>query len=262
MEYNELVNDNQAMPWLDGGFEKTPEGFSTKMRVQLHHLSTKKEATRKKMRLVSIVAVLILLLGATAYAASQLGVFYFLTERTTTPITAQEMAENAIAPIAQKAEGGLLKAELRDGVIMNETLSLCLHVAPEDMEKYAAIYGNSIGTDGENSDWVWMDGKIYKSLSEWVPDGKTPLVVDFLAAKLGGFGLIDSWDYVYEDSGITFLVELDLSTFSIIHDISIEDLGDTAEIRFEAQSFVNNEGEGEATVLTATISVKTSKEGE
>lgn len=248
----------ETKAWLDNAFEPTPEGFRGRLEGRLSMLRGQEAAkpTRKRMRFMSLVLAGALLLGATAYAVSRLGVLYFLTERTSAPADANQVVERAVSPLAQSCESDVLTGEIRDAVFMGDIFSICIHVSPKAPDTYALLCEQSIGTDGEHSQWVWADGAVYESLEEWTPKGKQALVVALPDLTLGGYPLAWSCDYVMEENGVTFLVEVDVSDMEILHGVVLNDLiqaNGTAEVVITTNSFVDGAGDGVLTTLTASI---------
>lgn len=248
---------NNALKRLDDAFSGTPAGFHLRVEKQLRSLGAA-QTKKRRVRLLPLVAALLLLLAATAFAASRLGALYFLTERLAAPLPAQQVIDHTITPLSQKCEGGMMEADVRDGVLLNNMLSFCVHFAPKD-SAYALICEGDIGTDGEHADWVWADGKIYESLAEWAPTGKTPLVVGLPLVRLGGYALMRSWDWVPEGNGVTFFVEVDVSDMPVIHETDLKSLAGESgliEITVTADGMIDNEGERYTTVLTSTIPIE------
>lgn len=255
------LNDRETQPnslWLNNAFEPTPEGFHNRLESHLSILRGQEatKPTRKRARWLSLALAGALLLGATAFAANRLGVLYFLTERTSAPADANQVLERTVSPIAQSYESDVLTGEIRDAAFMGDMFSICVHVSPKDPEAYALLCEIDIGTDGEHADWVWWKGNVYESLAEWTPPGKQALVVSLPDLKLGGYGMAWSWDWVPEEDGLTFMMEVDVSDMEILHGITLPDLiqaDGTVGVTLTTDSLVDGAGDPYLTTITGAI---------
>ena len=242
---------------LDTAFAPTPEVFQAKLKQLLLSLQTQEAAQPvRRTRWVVLIAALALIIGMTAFAASRPGVLYFLTERLNVPRDAALVEQQMVAPIVQSYESTLLTAEIRDAAFLGDNFTICVYIAPKDLADFALLCEQDIGTDGEHADWVWQNGKIYKSLAEWTPQGKQALVAHMPQLKLGGYTLLGSCDYVPEEGGIAFMLEADVSNMDILYDVFLQDLvqpNGTIDVSLTVQSFVDGSSELDSTLITGTI---------
>lgn len=93
--------ENGLLDRLDNAFEPTPERFHRRFESMLASLQAQPapKPRRIRMRTAVVVALIALLLGATAFALERLGILYFLTERVAGGMST-EQAEAGIAPVA------------------------------------------------------------------------------------------------------------------------------------------------------------------
>ena len=243
--------------YLDTAFAPTPEVFQSCVEQQLISLQTQETAQPiRRTRWVLLVAALVLLIGMTAFAASRLGVLYFLTERLHVPRDAALIEQQRVSPIRQSYESEFFTAEIRDAAFLGDDFTICVYVAPKDPASFALLSEQDIGTDGEHMDWVWHSGKIFRSLAEWTPSGKQALVAHMPQIKLGGYTLLGSCDYVPEGEGIAFILEVDVSTMDILYDVFVQDLvqpDGTIEVSVTVQSFIDGSGEADNALIAGTI---------
>ena len=257
---NEMMQNQpeEMMRWLDTAFAPTPEEFHTRVEKQLFALRVQSfdHPVRKKVRWVPLVAAFILLVSVAAFAASRLGVLYFLTQRTNVPADEALVQEQMVSPVFQDYESDYFVAEVRDAIFSEDSFTLCVHVTPKETETYALLCEMDIGTDGEHMQQVWHGGKVYNSLAEWTPQEKQALVVNLPKLQLGGYALFSACDYVPEGDGITFMLEADVSTMDILHDVTVGDLvkaDGTIDVSVTLESLTGGDEEMSITNILGTI---------
>lgn len=200
--------ENGLLDRLDNAFEPTPDRFHRRFESMLASLQAQPapKPRRLRMRTAVVVALIALLLGATAFALERLGILYFLTERVAGGMST-EQAEAGIAPVAgQQCESERLSVAVRDIYMDGEKLAVCAHIEPREPDAYRLLSETDIGTDGEHFDRICWQGKVL-SFDEWLPEGKEMLVVSDAVLQIGDTRLPVSLDWVPQDQGETFSFE-------------------------------------------------------
>ena len=149
--------ENGLLDRLDNAFEPTPDRFHRRFESMLASLQAQPapKPRRLRIRTAVVVALIALLLGATAFALERLGILYFLTERVAGGMST-EQAEAGIAPVAwQQCESERLSVAVRDIYMDGEKLAVCAHIEPREPDAYRLLSETDIGTDGEHFDWIW-----------------------------------------------------------------------------------------------------------
>ena len=92
--------ENGLLDRLDNAFEPTPDRFHRRFESMLAALQARPvpKPRRFRTRTAVVVALIALLLGATAFALERLGILYFLTQRIAGGMST-EQAEAGIAPV-------------------------------------------------------------------------------------------------------------------------------------------------------------------
>ena len=204
--------ENGLLDRLDNAFEPTPDRFHRRFDCMLAALRAQPapKPRRLRMRTAVVVALIALLLGATAFALERLGILYFLTERVAGGMST-EQAEAGVAPVAwQQCESGRLSVAVRDIYMDSERLAVCAHIEPREPDAFRLLSETDIGTDGEHFDRIWWQGKVL-SFDEWLPEGKEMLVVSGAVLQIGDTRLPVSVDWVPQDQGETFSFEAELA---------------------------------------------------
>ena len=204
--------ENGLLDRLDNAFEPTPDRFHRRFESMLASLQAQPAPKPRclRMRTAVVVALIALLLGATAFALERLGILYFLTERVAGGMST-EQAEAGVAPVAwQQCESGRLSVAVRDIYMDSERLAVCAHIEPREPDAFRLLSETDIGTDGEHFDRIWWQGKVL-SFDEWLPEGKEMLVVSGAVLQIGDTRLPVSVDWVPQDQGETFSFEAELA---------------------------------------------------
>ena len=197
---------------LDDAFEPTPDGFHNAVQQRMKALCAgRKEPKRFSARRFLLAAALCaaLLCGA-ALALSKLGAVYFLTQRIYGGPESAEVEPGVLAPISQSYESSLACAEVRDLWQQENRLGICFHLSPKEPKTYRLLAETDLGTDGEQMDRVWWEGKSFP-LDEWLPEGKRLLVANPQYMEVGGVRLLNRQDWMPQEQGEIFYVEGDLS---------------------------------------------------
>ena len=168
--------ENGLLDRLDNAFEPTPDRFHRRFESMLASLQAQPapKPRRLRMRTAVVVALIALLLGATAFALERLSV------------------------------------AVRDIYMDGEKLAVCAHIEPREPDAYRLLSETDIGTDGEHFDRIWWQGKVL-SFDEWLPEGKEMLVVSGAVLQIGDTRLPVSVDWVPQDQGETFSFEAELA---------------------------------------------------
>ena len=204
--------ENGLLDRLDNAFEPTPDRFHRRFDCMLAALRAQPapKPRRLRMRTAVVVALIAVLLCATAFALERLVILYFLTERVAGGMST-EQAEAGVAPVAwQQCESGRLSVAVRDIYMDSERLAVCAHIEPREPDAYRLLSETDIGTDGEHFDRIWWQGEVL-SFGEWLPEGKEMLVVSGAVLQIGDTRLPVSVDWVPQDQGETFSFEAELA---------------------------------------------------
>ena len=206
--------ENGLLDHLDNAFEPTPDRFHRRFDCMLAALRAQPapKPRRLRMRTAVVVALIAVLLCATAFALERLGILYFLTERVAGGMST-EQAEAGVAPVAwQRCESERLSVVVRDIYMDGERLAVCAHIEPRESDAYRLLSETDIGTDGEHFDRIWWQGEVL-SFGEWLPEGKEMLVVSSAVLQIGDRRLPVSVDWVAQDQGETFSFEARLDVW-------------------------------------------------
>lgn len=185
--------------------------------------SAREEPPRRRMRklTVALVALAVLVLSAAvAVATNWLGVRYFLTERLARPVPVE--AAYVVSPAVRSFDSERFALEVMDAYWYADArcdrLDVTMHIDVKD-PSLAFCFETDIGTDGESFDLIWWDnGPI--PVTQWL-DGRIGYVLDIMGETLiNGRVYYGGIDYIWEEQGLTLLVELrdppDLSEGGVI----------------------------------------------
>lgn len=239
--------ENGLLDRLDNAFEPTPDRFHRRFDCMLAALRAQPapKPRRLRMRTAVVVALIAVLLCATAFALERLGILYFLTERVAGGMST-EQAEAGVAPVAwQRCESGRLSVAVRDIYMDSERLAVCAHIEPREPDAFRLLSETDIGTDGEHFDRIWWQGKVL-SFDEWLPEGKEMLVVSGAVLQIGDTRLPVSVDWVPQDQGETFSFEARLD---LLEEASFRENGGMMEAALLIQSHLYG-GENEQSTVT------------
>ena len=239
--------ENGLLDRLDNAFEPTPDRFHRRFESMLASLQAQPapKPRRLRMRTAVVVALIALLLGATAFALERLGILYFLTERVAGGMST-EQAEAGVAPVAwQRCESGRLSVAVRDIYMDSERLAVCAHIEPREPDAFRLLSETDIGTDGEHFDRIWWQGKVL-SFDEWLPEGKEMLVVSGAVLQIGDTRLPVSVDWLPQDQGETFSFEAELA---LLGEAPFRENGGMMEAALLIQSHLYG-GENEQSTVT------------
>ena len=224
-------------------FEPTPIEFHERFEQKLYALEHEAPPARQWIRKVVVLAVCIVLLGSTALALEQIGVFEFLTKRIYGG--ADITQENVVMPLSQACDSKLLQTELRDAYWDGEKLSVSLYVYPA--EGYALYIETDVGADGENFDHIWWNGEIIP-LNEWLA-GRQALMLYLPEMRINGMTARASWDWVQDEQGETLLLQ-----------VKAAGLEHGTELMILLNSKILDTGMVEYATLTATLPAMEHKE--
>ncbi len=243
---------------LDNAFEQTPAGFSSQVAHAMQEMKSA-QAAKKTMRWIPIAVACLVLLAGGALAAKSLGVLYFLTERTSVPIDKATVENNVRKPLSQSFDGKQLILQARDYLWNDMKLSLVLHVSPAEPLKYRLIGQDDIGADGIHMDEVWWDGE-HTTMDKWLPEGKQALVIDVSRMNIAGKSLAGMLDWVPEELGETFLLEVDLFHITPERYEKLLDENGNMKVEVPVSSWVYESDAREQSTLTVTIEAFTVEE--
>ncbi len=239
--------ENGLLDRLDNAFEPTPDRFHRRFDCMLAALRAQPapKPRRLRMRTAVVVALIAVLLCATAFALERLGILYFLTERVAGGMST-EQAEAGVAPVAwQRCESGRLSVAVRDIYMDSERLAVCAHIEPREPDAFRLLSETDIGTDGEHFDRIWWQGKVL-SFDEWLPEGKEMLVVSGAVLQIGDTRLPVSVDWLPQDQGETFSFEAELA---LLGEAPFRENGGMMEAALLIQSHLYG-GENEQSTVT------------
>ena len=239
--------ENGLLDRLDNAFEPTPDRFHRRFDCMLAALRAQPapKPRRLRMRTAVVVALIAVLLCATAFALERLGILYFLTERVAGGMST-EQAEAGVAPVAwQRCESGRLSVAVRDIYMDSERLAVCAHIEPREPDAFRLLSETYIGTDGEHFDRIWWQGKVL-SFDEWLPEGKEMLVVSGAVLQIGDTRLPVSVDWLPQDQGETFSFEAELA---LLGEAPFRENGGMMEAALLIQSHLYG-GENEQSTVT------------
>ena len=239
--------ENGLLDRLDNAFEPTPDRFHRRFDCMLAALRAQPapKPRRLRMRTAVVVALIAVLLCATAFALERLGILYFLTERVAGGMST-EQAEAGVAPGAwQRCESGRLSVAVRDIYMDSERLAVCAHIEPREPDAFRLLSETDIGTDGEHFDRIWWQGKVL-SFDEWLPEGKEMLVVSGAVLQIGDTRLPVSVDWLPQDQGETFSFEAELA---LLGEAPFRENGGMMEAALLIQSHLYG-GENEQSTVT------------
>lgn len=240
---------------LNDPYEQTPEDFHLRVEQTLGKLVRVEPPKRYARRLVLITAIVAVVLVGTAVALNQLGVLYFLNERWDNGEPAVE--ENVIHAARQSCDGTLMTAEVRDAYWNGTELSLCVHVAPVQADKYALLSEDDIGVDGETFDKIWWKGDVL-SFDEWLPEGKEMLLFTVDAMRVGKANVTQAYDWVPDEQGETYLLQGDLWRLDDAHYLSALNADGTLTVTVSLNCHVGDTTE--TVTLTADLPAPTMEE--
>lgn len=188
------------------GLRSTPGLYDRVLRA------SKEEPYMKKKLSVSLALVLTLcLLAGIALAMNWQGVRYFLTQRLSVPENVSE--EHLVQPELTACDSQWMTVTPVDASWVEspperggDSLYLTLHVSPVDKEK-AFCCETEIGCDGESFDMIWIGGEVLP-VETW-RNGREILETSLSGPdELGGKEVSFGYDFIHEDDGATFLLEL------------------------------------------------------
>lgn len=239
--------ENGLLDRLDNAFEPTPDRFHRRFDCKLAALRAQPapKPRRLRMRTAVVVALIAVLLCATAFALERLGILYFLTERVAGGMST-EQAEAGVAPVAwQQCESGRLSVAVRNIYMDGARLAVCAHIEPREPDAFRLLSETDIGTDGEHFDRIWWQGKVL-SFDEWLPEGKEMLVVSGAVLEIGDTRLPVSVDWVPQDQGETFSFEARLD---LLEEVPFKENAGMMEAALLIQSHLYG-GENEQSTVT------------
>lgn len=248
------MNPEKAKRWQDP-YEPTPEGFHIRVENTLHSLRGRERtaAPRVPVRRAMVLALLLLMLAGAAYAGSRLGVLDFLTTRRWNGPSADEIRPGVTQAFRAESESDVLDLDARDLYQDEEKLSLCLHVSLKDSDHFRLLYENDIGTDGEHFDRIWWNGKQF-SFAEWLPTGKQMLLLSFRRATVGGVAVPVSIDWLPEEQGENFLLEIPWEWGRIRNAAVGSDGHVTIRLELETSVYGTHQPESSAVTLRVPVS--------
>lgn len=189
------------------GVRSTPGLYDRVLRA------SKEEPYMKKKLSVSLALVLTLcLLAGIALAMNWQGVRYFLTQRMSVPENVSE--EHLVQPELTACDSQWMTVTPVDASWVEspperggDSLYLTLHVAPVDKEK-AFCCETEIGCDGESFD-MDLDRRRGAAPSRRGATAREILEISLSGPdELGGKEVAFGYDFIHEDEGATFLLEL------------------------------------------------------
>ena len=243
---------------LDNAFEQTPAGFSSRVAYAMQEMKTAR-AAKKAMRWMPIAAACLVLLAGGALAAKSLGVLHFLTVRTSVPLDKAAVENDVRKPLSQSFGGKQVTVQARDYLWNDMKLSLVLHVSPAEPSKYRLIGQGDFGADGIHMDEIWWGGE-HTTMDEWLSEGKQALVIDVSRMNIAGKSLAGMVDWVPEELGETFLLEVDLFHMTPERYKKLLDENGNMKLEVPVSSWVYGSDEKEQSTLTMTIEAFTAEE--
>lgn len=242
---------------LDGAFEETPSGFSRRIAAELYHLQNVRPG-RKSMRWLPIAAICMLLISG-GVAAQTLGVLDFLTDLTTMPLDRSAVESEVSKPLSQTSDSNQVMARARDYLWNDMSLSLAVHLAPGDADKFRLIGKGDFGVDGIHMEDIWWNGEI-TTMDKWLPKGKQALVVDIPEMTLGGKKLLTAIGWVPEEQGETFLLQADLTLVTVERYEKLLNADGTLTVSVPVESWVYGSDTRERAVLQLQLEAPTVEE--
>ena len=235
---------------LNDAFEQTPERFHQQVAYALRH---PRPVGRRRLRLALAAVLCAALLCGSAVAMDRIGVLTFFSQRLADGPTAVWMKTEGtiVVPDTQHCESALLEMSVRDVYLSADEIAVCVHIAPAQPDAYRLLSETDIGTDGENFDRIWWEGKTMTP-EEWLPPGKEMLVVDGRYMEIGGQRVLMSMDWMPEEEGETFLFRAEL--WQLENEMQLNDDG-TLTLLIAANSRVHGGETGETAVLTCCVPI-------
>lgn len=196
---NERKN-NEIKQAIDG--ELSGVGRDPFLYQRVLSMSREETPRRRSRKLTAalVMATVLMLSTAVAVATNWTGVRWFLTDRLSVPVDVQDAY--IVHPVAQSFESDYIDVTVMDAYWYADTscdkLAITLHVESKDPERPLSLE-TAIGNDGENFDLIWQHGEVIP-VTQWLNGHE--------GCGMWISGDQTSLDYVWEDTGITLMMEI------------------------------------------------------
>lgn len=214
------MKDNNFQQLIDHEFAQLEWTDAQRLHTLRQMKKEERPIMKRKLHVALIMTLILMLLSGTAVAATYKGVQFFLTERTTDPVTIAPSL--MMTAITQTSTSEWLDVAVQDAYWDGSELSIAIRVAPKDIAAPLAML-TDIGLDGETFDTIWLSDADFNSnqmlVEDWL-NGRTAILVDLPEMTFeAGSETLDMWhsmDYIHvlEDNAIIMMLQLPVSDMS------------------------------------------------